>query len=127
MIWAARVRLSWDRSAGLREIACRDLRRPGRRRGLYRGFAAGAQRPRLAHAARGSASLVGTLIADEDGVYGTRHPNDRLLLGMKGTMSEMELVAVSAELARSPQAESAPWRIGDHRRHRLRQGARTTG
>ena len=35
--------------------------------------------------------MVGTLIADEDGVYDPRHPNDRLLLGMKGTMSEMEL------------------------------------
>jgi hypothetical protein len=35
--------------------------------------------------------LVGTLIADEDGIYDPRHPNDRLLLGMKGTMSELEL------------------------------------
>ena len=35
--------------------------------------------------------LVGTLILDEDGVYDPRHPNDRPLLGMKGTMSEMEL------------------------------------
>src|ERR1700685_3077364 len=35
--------------------------------------------------------LVGTLIADEDGVYDPRLINDRLLLGMKGTMSEMEL------------------------------------
>jgi DNA invertase Pin-like site-specific DNA recombinase len=35
--------------------------------------------------------LVGTLIIDEDGVYDPRYPNDRLLLGMKGTMSEMEL------------------------------------
>src|SRR6202051_1241495 len=35
--------------------------------------------------------LVGTLIADEDGVYDPRLVNDRLLLGMKGTMSEMEL------------------------------------
>src|SRR6266436_10105069 len=35
--------------------------------------------------------LVGTLIVDEDGVYDPRQPNDRLLLGMKGTMSEMEL------------------------------------
>jgi DNA invertase Pin-like site-specific DNA recombinase len=32
--------------------------------------------------------LVGTVI---DGVYDPRHPNDRLLLGMKGTMSELEL------------------------------------
>jgi DNA invertase Pin-like site-specific DNA recombinase len=35
--------------------------------------------------------VVGTLIVDEDGVYDSRSPNDRLLLGMKGTMSEMEL------------------------------------
>ncbi len=35
--------------------------------------------------------LVGTMIVDEDGIYDPRHPNDRLLLGMKGTMSELEL------------------------------------
>src|SRR5437870_4061879 len=35
--------------------------------------------------------LVGTVIVDEDGTYEPRHPNDRLLLGMKGTMSELEL------------------------------------
>jgi DNA invertase Pin-like site-specific DNA recombinase len=35
--------------------------------------------------------LVDTLIVDEDGIYDPRHPNDRLLLGMKGTMSELEL------------------------------------
>jgi DNA invertase Pin-like site-specific DNA recombinase len=35
--------------------------------------------------------LVGTLIVDEDGLYDPRNPNDRLLLGMKGTMSELEL------------------------------------
>jgi DNA invertase Pin-like site-specific DNA recombinase len=35
--------------------------------------------------------LVGTLIVDEDAIYDPRSPNDRLLLGMKGTMSEMEL------------------------------------
>ena len=35
--------------------------------------------------------LVGTVIVDEDGVYEPRHPNDRLLLGLKGTMSEAEL------------------------------------
>src|SRR3712207_8782073 len=34
--------------------------------------------------------LVGTLLLDEEGIYDPRHPNDRLLLGMKGTMSEME-------------------------------------
>src|ERR1700761_1420556 len=35
--------------------------------------------------------LVGTILVDEDGVYDPRLPNDRLLLGMKGTMSELEL------------------------------------
>ena len=32
-----------------------------------------------------------TLIIDHDGVYDPKQPNDRLLLGMKGTISEMEL------------------------------------
>jgi len=35
--------------------------------------------------------IVDTLIVDEDGIYDAKSPNDRLLLGMKGTMSEMEL------------------------------------
>jgi DNA invertase Pin-like site-specific DNA recombinase len=35
--------------------------------------------------------LVGTVIVDEDGIYDPRLSNDRLLLGMKGTMSELEL------------------------------------
>lgn len=35
--------------------------------------------------------LVNVVILDEDGIYDPRHPNDRLLLGMKGTMSELEL------------------------------------
>jgi excisionase family DNA binding protein len=36
-------------------------------------------------------SLTATLIADTDGVYDPAHFNDRLLLGLKGTMSEAEL------------------------------------
>lgn len=36
-------------------------------------------------------ALLGSVIVDEDGVYDPRSVNDRLLLGMKGTMSEMEL------------------------------------
>ena len=35
--------------------------------------------------------LVGCVLADEDGVYDTRLVNDRLVLGMKGALSEMEL------------------------------------
>jgi len=36
-------------------------------------------------------SLTAALIIDEDGVYDPRQINDRLLLGLKGTMSEFEL------------------------------------
>jgi hypothetical protein len=50
-----------------------------------------APNPRDWHTLLEFCGLVGTLIADEDGVYDPRQPNDRLLLGMKGTMSEMEL------------------------------------
>jgi len=35
--------------------------------------------------------FMGTLIIDHDGVYDPKQANDRLLLGMKGTISEMEL------------------------------------
>lgn len=35
--------------------------------------------------------LVSALLIDEDGIYDPRSANDRLLLGMKGTLSEMEL------------------------------------
>jgi len=35
--------------------------------------------------------IVDTLIIDHDGVYDPKHPNDRLILGLKGTMSEVEL------------------------------------
>jgi DNA invertase Pin-like site-specific DNA recombinase len=37
------------------------------------------------------AALAGTLIADLDGIYDPGQYNDRLLLGLKGTMSEAEL------------------------------------
>jgi DNA invertase Pin-like site-specific DNA recombinase len=37
------------------------------------------------------AALFGTLIADVEGIYDSRLYNDRLLLGLKGTMSEAEL------------------------------------
>jgi len=36
-------------------------------------------------------ALFGTLLGDADGVYDPRDYNDRLLLGLKGTMSEAEL------------------------------------
>lgn len=43
-------------------------------------------------------ALTDTLILDEDGVYDPAHFNDRLLLGLKGTMSEAELHVLRARL-----------------------------
>ena len=43
-------------------------------------------------------ALTGTLIADVDGIYSPADFNDRLLLGLKGTMSEAELHLIRARL-----------------------------
>ncbi len=43
-------------------------------------------------------ALSDTLILDEDGLYDPAHFNDRLLLGLKGTMSEAELHVLHARL-----------------------------
>jgi DNA invertase Pin-like site-specific DNA recombinase len=43
-------------------------------------------------------ALSDTLILDEDGIYDPAHFNDRLLLGLKGTMSEAELHVLRARL-----------------------------
>src|SRR4051794_26580568 len=43
-------------------------------------------------------ALTGTLIADSDGIYSPQDFNDRLLLGLKGTMSEAELHLIRARL-----------------------------
>jgi len=43
-------------------------------------------------------ALTDTLILDEDGIYDPAHFNDRLLLGLKGTMSEAELHVLHARL-----------------------------
>jgi DNA invertase Pin-like site-specific DNA recombinase len=53
-------------------------------------------------------AIFGTLIADQDGVYDGNDPNDRLLLGLKGIMSEMELHIMRNRLERGR----------DHKAHR---------
>ena len=55
-------------------------------------------------------ALSETLILDEDGVYDPAHFNDRLLLGLKGTMSEAELHMLRA-LARWPAQQGATRRV----------------
>lgn len=45
-------------------------------------------------------AIFGTLLADQDGIYDPSDPNDRLLLGLKGTMSEVELHTMRNRLNR---------------------------
>ena len=45
-------------------------------------------------------AVFDALLADQDGVYDPRDSNDRLLLGLKGTMSEFELVTMRNRLER---------------------------
>jgi excisionase family DNA binding protein len=58
-------------------------------------------------------SLTGTLIVDGDGVYDLGSFNDRLLLGLKGTMSEAELHLLAGRLqgARRAAAERGELRF----------------
>jgi DNA invertase Pin-like site-specific DNA recombinase len=45
-------------------------------------------------------AVFGTILADEDRIYDPRDPEDRLLLGFKGTISEYELVIMHHRLER---------------------------
>jgi DNA invertase Pin-like site-specific DNA recombinase len=45
-------------------------------------------------------AVFGVLLADEDGVYDPSDPNDRLLLGLKGMISEVELLTMRSRLER---------------------------
>ena len=50
------------------------------------------------HQLPGICAMTGTLICDEDGLYDPRNFNDRLVLGMKGQISEAELHFIRARL-----------------------------
>jgi len=60
------------------------------------------------------AALVGTLIGDVDGVYDPRDYNDRLLLGLRGMLSqaELHLLRLRLDAGRMRQVER-----GDYRQH----------
>src|SRR5438552_2735853 len=49
-------------------------------------------------------SISDTLIVDADGIYDLQNFNDRLLLGLKGTMSEAELHILAGRLQESKRA-----------------------
>src|SRR5271166_6281592 len=51
-------------------------------------------------------AVFGALLADEDGVYDANDPNDRLLLGLKGMMSEVELLTMRGRLERGRLAKA---------------------
>jgi len=51
--------------------------------------------------------LVEARVIDHDGIYDPRHPNDRLLLGMKGTISEFELGVLRARMYDAVRAKAA--------------------
>jgi DNA invertase Pin-like site-specific DNA recombinase len=51
--------------------------------------------------------LTDTLIGDADGIYHPALYNDRLLLGLKGTMSEAELLVLKGRLAAPIRAKAA--------------------
>jgi excisionase family DNA binding protein len=59
-------------------------------------------------------ALTGTLIADADGIYQPGSYNDRLILGLKGTMSEAELHLIRSRLTEGLRHKAA--------RGELRQG-----
>lgn len=52
--------------------------------------------------------LVEARVVDHDGVYDTRHPNDRLLLGMKGSISKFELAVLRKRMVEAATAHSLP-------------------
>ena len=56
-------------------------------------------------------SLTETLIVDADGVYDLQDFNDRLLLGLKGTMSEAELHILAGRLQESKRAAARCGRL----------------
>jgi DNA invertase Pin-like site-specific DNA recombinase len=68
------------------------------------GMVLGIEMSRLARSCRDWHQLLelcavfGTLLGDADGVYDPRDYNDRLLLGLKGTMSEAELHILQGRL-----------------------------
>ncbi len=76
------------------------------------GLVLGIEMSRLARSCRDwhqlleICALFDTLIADVDGVYDPANFNDRLLLGLKGTMSEAELHIIKARMLAGRNAKA---------------------
>jgi DNA invertase Pin-like site-specific DNA recombinase len=57
-------------------------------------------------------AIFGTLIADQDGIYDPSQYNDRLLLGLKGTMSEAELHVLKQRMLQGKLAKARRGELG---------------
>jgi DNA invertase Pin-like site-specific DNA recombinase len=82
------------------------------------GLVLGIEMSRLARSCRDwhqlleICALFDTLIADADGVYDPANYNDRLLLGLKGTMSEAELHILKARMLAGRNAKAGRGELG---------------
>ena len=68
-------------------------------------------------------AIFGALLADQDGVYDPSDPNDRMLLGLKGTMSEVELHTMRNRLIRGRRQQGPTRRDVSRRADGLRDSA----
>ncbi len=59
-------------------------------------------------------ALTATLIADSDGIYSPQDFNDRMLLGLKGTMSEAELHLIRARLQGGTRSKAERGELVQH-------------
>jgi DNA invertase Pin-like site-specific DNA recombinase len=82
------------------------------------GMVLGVEMSRLARSCRDwhqlleICALFDTLIADAEGVYDAGNFNDRLLLGLKGTMSEAELHILKARMLEGRRAKARRGELG---------------
>ena len=82
------------------------------------GMVLGVEMSRLARSCRDwhqlleICALFDTLIADSEGVYDAGNFNDRLLLGLKGTMSEAELHILKARMLEGKRAKARRGELG---------------
>src|SRR6476646_3409967 len=61
------------------------------------------------------AAITETLLIDADGVYDPGDVNDRMLLGLKGTMGEVELHVMAQRLQASKRAAAARGELRDRK------------
>jgi hypothetical protein len=84
------------------------------------GLVLGIEMSRLARSCRDwhqlleICALCDTLIADADGIYDPASHNDRLLLGLKGTMSEAELHILKARMHEGRLAKARRGELQGH-------------